>query len=400
MKIAVIGDVHLGGGYNWGTNHPALHINTRLIDFTDTLITTIDEIVEAGVTHLVFTGDIFEHRRPSLVEQKAFSRALAHAISAGIEEIYIVIGNHDQQRQAHTTTISYLKELNLPNIRVFDNMDMVMLEQNGEPALNLILMPFRDRNWFSAVYAQDGVERMRHSLDFLIKSIENDRPTIVVGHMAIQGTVIDDRYVDMRTENQLFLPTDMFSRVDLTIMGHIHEPGVVSDNPYIAYVGSMEKTSSFEQHDKVYCIVDTNGSISYHPEPCRPIYEIEIDFTNVPLGEDLMAKIKEKVSTFAEQHRLSGSIVRVGLRICAEDDKYCDGKAIKQMLKDSHKVFNCLDITPTLLSTRQARDERITERVSTLEALTLFLNNTVDDDQLREELIVAGANIIKTVGDS
>jgi exonuclease SbcD len=400
VKIGIIGDVHLGANQWAGRQHPVLNVNTRLIDYAETLDVTIDEMVVNGVSEIVFTGDIFEHRFPSIVQQKIFSQSLHRAISKGIEVIHIVIGNHDQQRIHSTTTISYLKELNLPNIRVYDDLSMQTIEWFGKPVANLVLMPYRDRLWMERETHAEAIQAIQGELDALLSVRNTHIPTILVGHMTVEGTFIDEAYKDLYGENQLTLPKSMFKDINVTIMGHIHKPDIVSESPYIAYIGSMEKRGGFEDHDKLYAIIDLEtASVEYRKEPCRDMWDLNLDYSSMVVGEDLMPRIRSDIAEYAMTHSLAGSIVRTTIRISAEDEQFLDTRSLGGFLRDSYEVHFCAEIKPDIITSRQSRDDRITEDISHTHALQMFLENSVDDVDMRKMLIDAGVDIIRSAGD-
>lgn len=401
MKIAIIGDVHLGASYNLGRTHPELHVNTRLLDYTNTLEATINEIVELGAEEIIFTGDIFEHRHPPPKQQEIFSGMLHYAHAKGISRSHIVVGNHDQQRLNTTTTISYLKELNLPHIRVYDELWYETLTYNGKPVAHVIFMPYRDRIWLGAESHSEAIQVLRDQLQYKLDFMDDGLPRILVGHMAIEGTFFDDEYRDMYSENQLMLPKDMFQDINVTLMGHVHKPEIVSRDPYIAYVGSMEKVGGFEDHDKVFAIVDLEkAEVTYHREPCREIFNINLDYTGMVLGDDLFSQIQQDVDDFADNHRLESSIVKGEVKISAEDEQYFNAKKIGNYIRDKYKTHICHELRKSVFSQRQSRDERITENVSDISALRMFLENSIDDRPLRDSIYDAGAEIIRSGGGS
>lgn len=399
MKILVIGDVHLGANQALGLPDPNTLINSRLIDYQQTLLTTIDKGVVAGAEVLIFTGDIFEHRKPTLVQQEMFSNALYYAQTRGIKEIHIVVGNHDQQRLSKTTSLSAIKELNLPNIHVHDDVDSALCIVSKRQ-INLLFLPYRDRKWLGVETYSEAITKIQAELDVVRSKLKAGLPTLLVGHMAIEGTMLGEGYADLYNENQLFLPVKMFDGIDITLMGHIHEPGVISKSPYIAYVGSMEKRGGFETHNKVYAIVDTvEMSTSFHNEPCRKIFDIDLDFSGLVLEKRLPERLFKEIDTFALSHKLKNSIVRVSLRISAEDEQYCDTRIIVSHLKDNYGVGFCADVGLSIVSPRQARDDRITERISEVDAFKLFIENTTDEPELKKITIDAGIELIRSIGE-
>ena len=399
MRIGVIGDVHLGASYSMGSKDHKTGRNTRLIDYENTLEKTIDTLVDEGCEIIIFTGDIFEHRHPNALYQKIFSQKLRQALASGIKYIYIVVGNHDQQRQSNATTISYLQELALPNIIVLDELSSVTVDKNGAPAVNLLFLPYRDRKWFDVETYAEGIAEIDQRLKYQLSTINNDAPKLLVGHMTIEGTFFADEYAELYSENELFLPVEMFKSIDVTIMGHVHNPYIISKDPYIAYVGSMEKRGAFESHDKKYAIVDVRTkTVTFGKEPCREMYDIKMDFSGQTFGPALEAKIKEKIAEFAKGKVLQGSLVRVLIGISAEDANFCNGRIIEEFLRKDYKIEYCSPIKPQLFFSRQARDSNITEHSTDTDAFSRYVKNVIDDESLLEAIISSGLEIIKSEG--
>lgn len=399
LKIGIIGDVHLGASYSLGKKDYIKGINSRLVDYDNTLIGTIKDLASQGCKHLVFTGDIFEHRTPSVKQQERFSAALKVALDLGIDEIHIVVGNHDQQRITRATTISYIKELQLSNIHVYDEIDMITVkDKNGEALANLIFMPYRDRKWFDTDSAQQAINQIDEMLAYHLGSIDNTAKKILIGHMVVEGTMwMLDEYADLYESNDLILPKDMFRSIDVTVMGHVHTPGLVSKNPFIYYVGSMEKRGAFEAHDKKYVIIDLKTK-SFKPftEPCRNLYDIKMDFSNMPQGEKLINLIIEGIDKFAGDKDMKSSIVRMQISISADDDKFCQPKVIEEYLYTKYSVEHCVEIKPALLFSRQARDSQINEHASDTESFSKYINKAFRDSELKDEILSLGLDIIRS----
>lgn len=398
MKIAVIGDLHYGSSFSLGKKNNLTGINTRLTDIHNTLIKTINLIIADGCEYIVFTGDIFEHRAPSVKQQELFSAALRHAIEGGIKQVFIVVGNHDQQRITRATTISYIKELPLNNIHVYDEMDMVEIKNDdGVVMANLIFMPFRDRKWFETDSNKLAIDQLDEALSYHLASIDNEGLKILVGHMTIEGTLwmLDD-YSDLYNDgNDLILPTDMFRGIDITVMGHVHTPGVISKSPFIYYVGSMEKRGAFESHDKKFCIIDLEKK-KFRPvtEPCRNIFDIKINLSNDTYSAALMDKLIAEVDDFATTHNLKDSIVRMVITIIAEDDKFCNAKALESYLYNTYSIEHCVEIKPSLVFSRQSRDSSITEHTSDTDAFSKYINTAYSGSGLKNNILSMGLEII------
>lgn len=403
MKIAIIGDVHLGANYSLGTKDIANGSNTRLIDYQNTLLATIDSAVDMGCKYLCFTGDIFELRSPSIKQQELFSYALRYAIERGILEIFVTVGNHDQQRVTGATTLSYIKELPLEHIHIFDDMDVFTVYEDGEAKANLIFMPYRDRKWMETSTSSEAIEKLDEQLAFCLASIDNDAKKIVVGHMTIENTMwMLDKYDDLyNNSNELLLPISMFNSIDITVMGHVHTPGLVSKNPMIIYTGSMEKRGAFEDHKKKYLVIDLeNQKVNTYEEPCREIFDIKLDLSGTSRGENITSYIAGKIDVFAESNALDNAIVRVLLTLKAEDDKFCSTKILESHLYDNHNVHFVPEIKPSLTFSRQARDNTITEQASDTDSFKRYVERQFASHENLGELIEAGLEIIRVNGDA
>jgi exonuclease SbcD len=396
MKIGVIGDVHLGASYSLGRKDHQAGINTRLVDYSSTLIKTIESLIKKGCTQIIFTGDIFEHRTPSVKQQELFSVALRYAIEGGIECIHIIAGNHDQQRITGATTISYIKELPLPNIHVYDDIDLYQIEQDSEVLANLIFVPFRDRKWLNTDSTEIAVNQIDEMITYCLSSIDNDAAKICVGHMTIEGTLhMLDLYADLYNSNDLLLPINMFRSIDITIMGHVHTPAVISKNPLILYSGSMEKRGAFENHEKKYLVIDLDErSVKSYSEPCRLLHDIVISFTENH-NEGLMKEIMDQIDTFAQDKKLEDSIVRLLITIMSEDDKFFESSKINSYLRDQYSIYHCVEIKPSLIFSRQVRDSSITETSTDTEAFAKYIDNTFKDNEFFDEILKIGLDIIE-----
>ena len=396
MLIGIIGDTHIGClSYGQPTDGGG---NSRLDDYRKTLRSTIKDLVASGVKHILFTGDIFEHRWPTVLQQKIFSEEISHALSIGVNWIGICLGNHDLTRQSNASSLSYIQGLKLPAVQIYDTMDVVELGDSTSPRTNVLMMPFRDRKNLGVETNDAALELVAKEFREVFDRRNQNLPTLVLGHYCIEGTIFESEDVDFYGENQLFLPQALFNDVELSIFGHIHEPKVLSTNPYIAYVGSMEKRSGSERHDKLYAIVDTETqSVEYRKEPCREIYEIKLDYSHISLIDRLFDRIVADTDEFAEANPMQESIVKMSLKITATDDKYVEPKRIYRMLKERHKIQHCVELHPELYTERQARNDRITELIGDTEAFRIYLETVIDDKEARAEISAIGVDIIREV---
>jgi DNA repair exonuclease SbcCD nuclease subunit len=392
MRIGFIGDVHLGASLSLSSKDISVGMPSRQEDYFVTLKFTIKSLFDNGARYLVFTGDIFEHRLPTIKQQECFSNALSFALELGFKQILICVGNHDQLRTINSTNLSYLKELRLPQIKVCDEIECIQIEEDGKVLCNLISIPYRDKRWYSVATNAEALDALDNEFSLAVSSIDNDAPKVVVGHMTVEGTLwMVEEYADLYNGNELVLPQAMFNDINVTVMGHVHTPGVISKKPLIFYTGSMEKRGGFEDHDKKYFIVDlASRKLIDFIEPCRNIYDISISFVEKPMGKALLIELKKAIDQFCAGKSLKDSIIKFNLRLQASDEKYCDSDELANYMIERYEVSHCIEAKPSLVFNRQARDENITERTSEEDAYRRYIENEYALHPLKIDILENG----------
>lgn len=396
MKILIIGDVHLGANLKLGFHPTASEMNSRLKDYFDTLISTLDDGIAKQCEILVFTGDIFEHRTPTVQQQMLFSIALNHAVSIGYKQIHIVVGNHDQQRSATAHTLSYIQELPLDNIFVHSEIESVSI-LDGDQEVHLTFLPYRDRKWYGSETNNEAIELIEQGLVRCASEASSSATKVLVGHMAVEGTMwMLEEYSDLYNGNDLILPLKLFNDFNITIMGHVHTPGLISQKPLVAYVGSMEKRGSFEDHDKKYVIIDVDeGKIAEFSEPCRDIFDFKIDVSDESRGELVTSEVLDRLKSLPDINHVDSNLVRVIVSVSSLDEKYLDAKAISTFLTDECKAFYCAEVRKVVILAKQNRNLEISEGIDDTEALKLYLQTECADIEFIDELVEIGTDIIK-----
>ncbi len=382
--IGIIGDCHLGASLKAGTKDPVTGIPSRLIDYHNTLLFCIEDIAKTCDT-IVFTGDIFEHRYPHMIQQQMFSNALRRALELGIKQIHILIGNHDQQRTASTTTLAYLSELKLPNIVIHDDPSTVRL---GDHALHFF--PYRDRKYLAAASYIEGIA----AADAIIAELASHRApgsNVLIGHMAIEGTFFAEEEAELYTDNELMLPKASFAPFDLTIMGHVHTPGLVCESPPIYYVGSLEKRGAFESHKKQYCLLDLeNRCAEWKTLPCRDFFEYEVVMQKT--GTDLMAVMLQEIDKQIGDTALRGCIAKAAVTISSDDIGHLNTEQLVMHLGTK----GCAFVYPPTVSVKTERAARsdIKELGSDTETWAQYVQGIIPDKDFAAQLIATGNSII------
>jgi exonuclease SbcD len=397
MKVVILGDTHFGGGYSLGKTDAHRHVNTRLIDFSNTFDYVIDYIIANDVSHLIITGDIFEYRRPQASELSLFSKKIRKLIEFGIHT-HIVVGNHDMIREQKATTIDVLRSLKLPTVHVYPDIESIVCGEDD--LINFIFFPFRTRQMLDCLTNEDAAKRLSDRLEYEINGLDSG-PIILVGHLMLQGTQIGNAVLET-SPGEVVLPTKMFKKLDGVVMGHVHPHMIVrKKKPFMTYIGSMEcKDFGEAKHNKYFLVIDNNKGklkFNFEPLPIRPLHDIIIDQSDVISSKEVIEGSKEYLKEFAETNILDGSIVRVTI-IMNERALYGFNKdKIRYFLKKDLKVNRCVGIYPQMVSKRQLRKSSITERNDPLVSFNEFLELELDLS-MREKMKKVGTRIIKERG--
>jgi exonuclease SbcD len=393
MNIGVCGDVHIGGSYVMGKTDPTTQLNSRLLDFTNTFNSIVDNFVAKGVKLMVLTGDVFEHRTPTPSQLNAFSKSIQRAVKLGLE-LVIVVGNHDQQRNIDTTTVDVFSHLELPNVSVYQNMGIKTIK-DGDKEHHLILMPYRDRRMLNAETNSDAILLLKNQLKEVIK--DKNGTKILVGHFMLEKTQ-EDENPDSFSINELVLPFDTFEGFDAVLMGHIHRHEVVSKNPLIIYTGSMDKVSfSEKEHQKVSIIFNTDDINKYEiiNTSTRNVFELNFDYSNTEklYKDTINDKINADVDEFDKKQSIKDAIIKLIVRVKDADLYHINHQKIRENLLNK-KINNLLPLQITSAGLRQLRNSNIKEDTNTKKAITSFISSLSEPEQIKKRLQKFAENII------
>ena len=310
-------------------------------------------------------------------------------------KIIVSIGNHDQMRHISTTTLDMFDYLKIDGLTVFQKFGTYSIRDD----LHIILMPYRDRRMTGAKANSDAIEIIREDLYRELNAVSGKK--IIVGHFMMEkypDTIEPDGF----SINELMLPLNMFNDCNAVIMGHIHEPKVVSsEKPLIMYSGSMERNAFGEKGYKKTSIILDPDSMDFEiiDNAVRELYEIEIDYTEK--GEKFKDALNDiiisDIDKFNEKHTLKNSIVKVLIKVMADDLTYADEALISKHIND-HGIHNCSDIRIYATHNRQLRNAEINETLTTKDAFTKYMKGKKEyrTEELKEMLRLAN-NIIDEV---
>src|SRR5277367_3789270 len=327
MTTAIIlGDVHLGKGTNIGKAGVGATLNSRIVDQITLLDWTLDRALEHDAAHIIITGDVFEVPKPHpgliAIFMSWLKRCQVHDI-----HVHIIIGNHDILRSGfvYNSPLDVISEADLDLVSVYKDINTIII---GTSAFTLV--PYRDRKAFSVGSNAEAIAIVRDSLVYELASIPDTYRKVLIGHLAIEGSIPVGDEIDDLT-NELFCPLDMFQGYDYVWMGHVHKPQVMrKKNPYIAHIGSMDISNFGETDHKKHIVVfncaEENGwSTEYLPT--RPLQKIVISIPKDTV--DTTAYVLKEIKKAGIQEK---AIVRVEVALTAPDLKSVNKSTIEKYL--------------------------------------------------------------------
>lgn len=388
----ILGDVHFGKGVSIGKAGVGSNLNSRIVDQLNLLDWTLDQAVERCIDNIIITGDIFEDPKPHPSLIAMFISWLKKCQAYHIH-IHLILGNHDMLRtgSVFTSSLDIIEEIDLDNVSVYKHIDTVMIGLSA-----FTLMPFRDRKSFDVTSNAEALSILKEGLGYELASIPLTYKKILVGHLAIEGSIpVGDEIDDMA--NELFCPLDMFNGYDYVWMGHVHKPQVMKKtNPRIEHVGSMDLSNFGETDQKKYIVIvdcfshDKDFEIEYLPT--RPLKKLTI---TVPKDtEDTTAYVLDELKKLDGD--FNRSIVRVEISLSAPDLKSVNKSSVEKFLSEQG-AFNVTGVyeSKKVALVKKDVNNTIDTTMDVASALKTYTATYVDA-AIRDRVIELGMEIYNT----
>lgn len=335
-KVIILGDPHIGKGVSLGKAGVGSNLNSRIADQLNLLEWTLDKAIDSEVNNIIITGDVFDDPKPHPSLITLFISWLNKCKINDIH-VHIITGNHDILRSGNISysPLDIVTEADLDNVSVYKNINTIYL---GTTAFTLL--PFKDRKSLGCSTNLAAISIIRDSLIYELASIPVTYKKILVGHLAIEGSIpIGDEIDDMN--NELFCPLDMFNGYNYVWMGHVHKPQMMKRSPLISHIGSMDISNFGETDQKKHIIIFScdNGKFIAEYLPTRPLKKISITVPkNVKNTTEYVIKELNKQGDVFDK-----AIVRVEVSLASHDAKSISKSIIEKHLV-SKGAFNIAGI--------------------------------------------------------
>lgn len=405
VKILHLSDIHLGSGFSHGKIDPETGINTRLKDFVNTLQICIDRAISEPVDLVLFGGDAFPDATPAPYVHEAFASQFRRLADADIPAI-LLVGNHDQHSQGNGgASLSIYRTLVVPGFIVGDTIATHRLETR-RGAIQVITLPWLNRSTLLTRPETEGLslaevnemllQKLEPVLEAEIRRLDPNLPTVLLGHlMADRANLGAEKF--LAVGKGFTIPMSMLTRpeFDYVALGHIHKHQNLnpSNNPPVVYPGSIERVDfSEEKEDKGYILLEVQSGKAdweFCPLPARPFITIEVDVTQ---QEDPLEAILQAIA----RSDIEDKVVRSIYKLRSEQLDAIDTSAVDRALQTAHSY----SIRPELVS--QLARPRLPElgvgnTLNPIEALTTYLDNREDLEDIRKELLEAAENLLHQV---
>lgn len=247
MKVAAIGDAHLGRSYLPYVAEPG--VNQRERDFEISFESAVDLALAQQPDLVVWLGDIFDHPAPHYRSFRVAQRALARIRSAGLPAV-VISGNHDTPRlPGRGSPYSVLADA-FPEICFAHRLSYERFE----------LTAGGDRIVVHAVPQTMSVEATLEALGEAATSRSAEHTNLLLTHPRLKQ--VEPRHADI---NEIEVDLGVLQS-DLVLLGHYHFHSEVAE--HIWYAGSTDTFSFADDPDKDKGIVvlDTvDGSCRHIP---------------------------------------------------------------------------------------------------------------------------------------
>jgi len=309
MKIAVLGDAHIGASHGLGKKNKD-GTNTRSEDYKATLDWVSDYCLKENIDVLIQTGDLFEHRNPSRHDMDIAEDFLKKMSAYGITT-QVIMGNHDYKKSgiSYTSSLQNLSIDGHPEVSIYIKPDVVHFINSLGERVNMVLMPFRDKRFYSGKSLPEKTYEYNQEILRLIKSCNRKYPTIFVGH----NFIYEGSYNDFGA-TEVFAMRDTFHGIDAAFMGHYHTSKKFSDSPgkRVFYTGSMEKNNFGDRNnEKFLFIYDTKrDEVKKEKMPVRGLIEVNIDLSSCDM-ESIYSELNAKIEGFDFKEKISRISIKI-----------------------------------------------------------------------------------------
>ncbi len=346
IRLLHFADLHVGME-NYGRLDPATGVNGRVLDFLRRFDELIDYGLEREVDLVIFAGDAYKRRNPSPTYQRAFARRVKRLADAGVP-VVLLVGNHDLPAMVQrASSVDIFRTLDVPNVVVGRVEDIHHIEtRRGPVQVATVPYPVRQRLLAHDEYRGLSVEQLDQALRGIVTDnihalaakLTPDVPAVLAAHLTVSGATFGSERSVMIGRDAVILKSALADPAwDYVALGHVHKHQSLNDGGYppVVYAGSLERIDFGEEgQPKGFCWVElARGETEWEfvEVDARPFVTVRADVRQAL--NPLMA-LQQAVAA----HDLQGAVVRLILRLRADQEPLVRDRDVRGLLSDAYFV--------------------------------------------------------------
>jgi DNA repair protein SbcD/Mre11 len=420
VRLLHFADLHLGV-QSGGRLDPVTGLTQRIVDVCDRLDEVCAVAEAEGVHAVLFAGDAFNNQHPNPTLQSLFASRVKRLARSG-SAVFLLIGNHDLPKMASLAhPFSIYEALEVEGVVVGDRASLYRLPlREGAPApvLQVAALPHFSSQQVMARYGPDVDidEQVAKTVRQLGSQVDPTLPCVFVGHCHVNQAEVGEGQTFFGVSDIEILLSTLTSGQPFPYyaLGHIHKRQVLSDDPFVAYPGSLERVD-YGEGERID--VGPNGSIKRSAPEDKGFYTIDLAgpewklseppafrtvnarrFVTLRLGElevaDPVADVASRVASLRTAGVvLDDAFVRVRGSISAADRGRINIASVRAIVPEAYEVSLALETDQGVL----VRDPRFATVMSEVEALDRYLETRDDWTEDSKELRALGRELIAEV---
>ena len=357
IRILHFADTHVGME-RYGRVDAATGVNSRVMDYLRRLSDLAAYAIEKKVDLVIFAGDAYKTRNPNSTYRREFAWRVKQMADHGIP-VVMVPGNHDLPAAPNrASTIEIFDTLRVPNIHVLDHASGVALieTRRGAPIqIAPVPYPYISELTSQEEYRAVSLEKLDRvvtaKLDAIIRGFADevrqrpDIPAVLVGHFSVDEAQTGSEHSIMVGRDVKVSRSALVDDAwDYVALGHIHKHQDLNKDaqPPVVYCGSLSRIDFGEEREpKGWVMVElTKGDARYEFIPhfhreARRFVTLDCDCRQ---QEDPMSAILTLIKRREEEGIIPDAIVRLRLRLRAEQDALIKDRKIKAALTNAFTI--------------------------------------------------------------
>ncbi len=407
MKILHFADLHLGVE-TYGRNDPTTGLSTRLVDFLASLDKVVDYAIENKVDLVIFCGDAYKTREPTQTQQREFARRI-NRLSASDIPIFLLIGNHDLPNAiGRATSTEIFDTLSVKNVFVSNHPDVYKIPTLSGTAQvaslpwlrrSILLSREETKNLDFEQIKEKLQQALTGAIELNISKLDPKLPAILAAHVWVAGSQIGtEKQMTIGQEHVLLLSSVAKPAFDYIALGHVHRHQILSENPPVAYAGSLARLDFGDEADeKGFYLVDIEPakvggqrqvSFEFHPVEGRRFLTIEAALE----AEDSDPTATVLAAIAQQGKKLQEAIVRLNITVPSSLEGQLRDGEIREALQGAHFATVARE---TVREARLRLGQFTAEEITPLNALKKYLETKKTSPERTKVLLEYGERLIR-----